>query len=318
MSLYKPPNSDNWYISISHQGRRIRESTQTPDRKAAQEYHDKVKAGLWREKLGERYITFGDACAVWLKAGERGKTDRYGVRYLLNEVGAGNELRGVTPELVESVLSEKSPSTKRRYINLVSAICRLSGHNPNLKRPADSKKIVRWLTKAEWKRLQVSLELIAPHLLNPARIAIGTGLRASNVLDLEWSRVDLKRKAAFVESDESKSGELIPIPLSVSAIRILKQQEGMDERYVFPYHPDGQPVTRASNHGWKSAKEHAKVKSFRWHDFRHTWATWHVMGGTPLEVLMKLGGWHSMDQVLIYAHFAPDFLKKFANNAKPK
>lgn len=165
MSLYKPPNSENWYISISHNGQRIRESAGTPERKAAQEFHDKYKADIWREaKLNERYITFGDACGAWLKAGARGRTDRYAIRYLLDEFGAGKSLREVDSGLVDRVLSEKSLATKRRYINLVSAICRLSGHNPNIKRPVIKESRIRWLTKAEWLRLEKSLLSVAPHL----------------------------------------------------------------------------------------------------------------------------------------------------------
>jgi hypothetical protein len=56
---------------------------------------------------------------------------------------------------------------------------------------------------------------------------------------------------------------------------------------------------------------------FRWHDLRHTWASWHVMAGTPLEVLQKLGGWSSLAMVLRYAHLAPDHLAGYADNARP-
>jgi integrase len=38
------------------------------------------------------------------------------------------------------------------------------------------------------------------------------------------------------------------------------------------------------------ARKRAGLNGFRWHDFRHTWASWHAMGGTPLDVLQKLGG----------------------------
>ncbi|HBN22304.1 MAG TPA: hypothetical protein DD412_03605 [Holosporales bacterium] len=37
--------------------------------------------------------------------------------------------------------------------------------------------------------------------------------------------------------------------------------------------------------------ERAGIKDFRWHDWRHTWASWHAQEGTPLSVLQELGGW---------------------------
>ena len=57
--------------------------------------------------------------------------------------------------------------------------------------------------------------------------------------------------------------------------------------------------------------------NFRWHDFRHTFASWHAMSGTPLEVLQKLGGWSDMRMVMKYAHLSPSYIAQFTNNAKP-
>jgi site-specific recombinase XerD len=52
----------------------------------------------------------------------------------------------------------------------------------------------------------------------------------------------------------------------------------------------------------------AGIVDFRWHDLRHTWATWHVQAGTSLQVLQKLGGWESVEMVRRYAHFSSEHL----------
>ncbi|TBR13105.1 tyrosine-type recombinase/integrase [Rugosibacter aromaticivorans] len=67
----------------------------------------------------------------------------------------------------------------------------------------------------------------------------------------------------------------------------------------------------------KGALQRAGIEGFTWHGLRHTWAAWHAMSGTPLDVLQKLGGWADHKMVLQYAHLAPEYLASFANNAKP-
>jgi len=54
--------------------------------------------------------------------------------------------------------------------------------------------------------------------------------------------------------------------------------------------------------------EQAGIKDFRWHDLRHTWATWHRQAGTPTHELQRLGGWRTASMVERYAHHSPDQL----------
>jgi integrase len=56
----------------------------------------------------------------------------------------------------------------------------------------------------------------------------------------------------------------------------------------------------------------AGITDFRFHDLRHTWASWHVQRGTPLLVLKDLGGWETLEMVQKYAHLAPSHLAHHA------
>jgi len=63
---------------------------------------------------------------------------------------------------------------------------------------------------------------------------------------------------------------------------------------------------------WERSLRHAGIEAFRFHDLRHTWASWHVMSGTSLQELIELGGWKSYEMVLRYAHLAPEHLSAAA------
>jgi len=57
---------------------------------------------------------------------------------------------------------------------------------------------------------------------------------------------------------------------------------------VFTY--DRKPVFQVSSMAWYKALKRAGIENFRWHDLRHTWASWHVQQGTPLFALQEMAG----------------------------
>ena len=64
---------------------------------------------------------------------------------------------------------------------------------------------------------------------------------------------------------------------------------------------------------WRAALARVGITDFRWHDLRHTWASWHVQAGTPIHVLQELGGWSDIRMVQKYAHLAPEHLAEYAD-----
>jgi len=64
----------------------------------------------------------------------------------------------------------------------------------------------------------------------------------------------------------------------------------------------------ANIRAWGLALKRAGITDFRWHDLRHTWATWQRQAGTPTHELQRLGGWRTGAMVERYAHLAPDHL----------
>ena len=76
------------------------------------------------------------------------------------------------------------------------------------------------------------------------------------------------------------------------------------------------PVNKAGTTAFTNALTRVKIKNFRWHDLRHTWATWHVAAGTPLRDLMALGGWKDIESVMCYAHVDTKHLRQYVNRRR--
>ena len=165
---------------------------------------------------------------------------------------------------------------------------------------------VRFLTRSEADRLLLAL----PHHLQPViQYALATGCRRSEILKLEWSRVDLDRKVAWLDHGTTKNGSARGIPLNRDALIALEMCKSRNSKWVFTY--SNQPMVGIGS-AFKKALKRANISNFRFHDLRHTWASWHVMSGTPLYDLMTLGGWKTMDCVQRYAHLAPEHLASAA------
>lgn len=136
------------------------------------------------------------------------------------------------------------------------------------------------------------------------------GLRQSNVLQLEWSCVDLARCHAWVRSENSKNRKPISVNLNARAMDVLNRQIGKHPVRVFTC--NGKPISEVVNQTWKSALARAGIQDLRWHDLRHTWATWLRQLGTPTHELQRMGGWKTAAMVERYAHVAPDHLAQAA------
>ncbi|WP_273145012.1 tyrosine-type recombinase/integrase [Ferrovum myxofaciens] len=314
MSLYKDSRCPYWYISVVVNGRRLRRSTGTADKTIAKRIHDETKAGMWQEAAKPICYSWQDAFLDWVKAMPRGKPDRYRLRAF--KLPRNTDANSLTAAMVIQYLPS-NPATYNRMVSLILAIlnhAKATGkinQVPVLKKKKVTDNRIRWLTSNEWERLEKELP---SHLRAMAGFAVSTGLRKSNVTGLEWSQVDLNRKVAWIHPDQAKAGKPIMVPLSEKALAVLSGQIGQHPDRVFTY--NGKPVSGIKT-AWTKALSRAGLTDFRWHDLRHTWATWHIQSGTPLAVLQKLGGWSDFKMVLRYAHFAPDYLAGYADNCKP-
>jgi integrase len=126
---------------------------------------------------------------------------------------------------------------------------------------------------------------------------------------LDWREVDLTR--GHVSFPKTKNSEARGVPLHRRVLAALANL-GHREGEVFGK-PNGRPYERPTSAndtsagsriatGFKGACRRAGIESFRVHDCRHTWATWHYAANRDLAALKTLGDWKSEKMVLRYAH----------------
>lgn len=137
------------------------------------------------------------------------------------------------------------------------------------------------------------------------RFALASGCRAREITALEWNRVDLERQTAWL--NQTKNGTPRGVPLNHDAVSVLREQVGKHPRFCFTYR--GKPIGwELTNSAWHTALEKAEISDFRFHDLRHTWASWHRQAGTSCDELKELGGWKSRSMVDRYAKYATEHL----------
>ncbi|WP_018862278.1 site-specific integrase [Thioalkalivibrio sp. ALJ3] len=200
----------------------------------------------------------------------------------------------------------------------------------------DNNREPRYLGEAEEKRLRLALEErdelarrkrssmnlwrrerrkpekteISPnrppdHLTPLVLLALNTGLRRGELLQLRWNNVDLDRNILTVDGANAKSAMTRHVPLNAEASRVFSSWAGRGKPspYVFPG-SDGQPMKDLKS-SWKRLKNRAGLPDIRFHDLRHTFASKLVMHAVDLNTVRELLGHSDIKQTLRYAHLAP-------------
>jgi integrase len=320
LSLYRHPKSAYWWVRFTLGGREVRQSSGTKDRTAAEEYEHKLRARYWRQAhLGEQFQTWEQAKDRWLK--ERGAK-----RSLERDVRIFKEYREIFPlslrdttitilaDLRDARLSAVSQATLNRELSLLRAVMNAAvGWGwieavPKFPIIQIEQSDPRWLTKTEFMKL---LTHLPKHTAELARFAVATGIRRSNITGLTWDRVNTDEKFAYIPGSQAKAKRGIPVPLNDDALAVLERQKGRHEKYVFVFR--GKPIYQVATKAWRDGVKAAGFEGLRFHDLRHTWASWQAQAGTPAYVLRELGGWASDAMVKRYSHLGAGDLAQYAS-----
>jgi integrase len=152
---------------------------------------------------------------------------------------------------------------------------------------------------------------------NAIRVAFWTGWRIGEVLALQWANLDLKDGRAKLLRTKTAEEEYRRLPSEAIAV-IERQMRLADSPQVFPGLARGGSLTSVRK-PWGRIRRRAGLNkleglgALRVHDLRHNVVSWDVSRGVSLEIAGKNVGHRSRRSTEVYAHFAPDALKRAAD-----
>jgi integrase len=212
---------------------------------------------------------------------------------------------------------KRSGATVNRYLSTLSHIFatavrewRLIDKNPvaEVRKKKESRGRARFLRDEERDALLVACAHSAwPPLQTLVLLAISTGARRSELIHLKWTDISLGLPTPGALVQRTKNGDSRRLPLvgkTLESLRALEAAKGGAGRFVFA-HPSriDKPYTAFDAH-WYAALSSARIDDFRFHDLRHTCASYLAAQGSSLLEIADVLGHRTMAMVKRYSHLA--------------
>ena len=309
MGLYK--RDTVWWMSYTHQGRRVRRSTESEDKKLAQRIFDKLKGevaeGKWFEKPAGENCSFTDIKEDFIKdykLQERKSLDRAELSVKHLEAFFGDKLTiEITIDAIRNYIAGRkeekaSNGTINRELSALKRMFSLAQrHNPpKVINPPYVPKLKEapprdgFFELEEYVKLR---DLLPSHLKTVLTIAYYTGMRKREILSLRWDQTDIFAKkitlrAGTTKNDQSRviymAGELYDV--------ILNQKKIRDSCYPnceYVCFREGHQIKNYQS-AWHTACNKANMKGKLLHDNRRTAVRNMSRAGIPDTVTMKISG----------------------------
>ena len=181
------------------------------------------------------------------------------------------------------------------------------GQNPasGVKLNKENNRRLRYLTPEECNALLDACP--SATLRQVVTLAINTGMRKSEILNLIWVNVNLRER--YIELPDQKNGECDTIPLNQTVADLLRTiPRRLDSDYVFPGMVPGKPFCDFKRQFEKAVRA-AKLEGVTFHTLRHTAASHLVMAGVDLATVREILRHKSIEMTLRYAHLSGDHKK---------
>ncbi len=328
MSVYKKSNG-KWYCQFMIKGERVHKLLDgAKDKKQAKELEDAERYKARQRQNGiladetkkitlefmmNKYVKVSEANN---KCPEKAKIYR---RYILDFFGKSKDINKIKPSDIEKFklyyLEEgRSKATVNRYVaglkrayNILIAD-ELIFYNPchKVKMFEEDNRRYRYLSREEWEILKKYLNPVA---LNIVTVALQTGFRKQNVLQLRWEQIDFNLRTIELLKSENKGKKKIITPMTQTLYELLKSLNPKSSGYVFINPDTGKPYTDIKK-SFKNALDKAGIKDFKFHDLRRTVGTWLLSGGVDIRTVQNILAHSEVRTTERYLSLTPEQNKK--------
>jgi integrase len=243
--------------------------------------------------------------------------ERYRISQLLAHRIGALPLEKLTPAAIASYRDERLQHVKgvtlRRELALLRHVIEIARKewdfpiaNPvaPVKLPVLPVPRTRRLATSELDAILEDVERSGRSLLRSVVLfAIETGLRRSELINVEWSHVDVEHRTLLVP--HSKNGHSRVIPLSSCALSILSEIEVGGVRRVFPI------SANAVRLAWERLKRRVGINDLHFHDLRHEAISRFFEKGLSVPEVALISGHRDVRMLFRYTHLkAEDVARK--------
>ena len=308
-----------WWVRFRLNGVHVRRSAKTTKKAEAQVYLQRLleeHAGRARGDLPRH--TFADAIERFFqetrvkpatlrsyKSNSRMLSPTFDALYLdeitkriIAEFVSSRKKAGVTDTTIRRDLAFLSVvcAAAQRWAWLDTNPVTASGGKRGLR---ESRPRTRFLTLAEFERLMTAA---SPSLRPAIILAVETGMRREELFGLTVSAIDLNRREVHLERTKTNSPRRVPLSdKAIATIKLLLDDPARPRSGYMLCKEDGSRY-RDMKKGFAAACRRAKVENMRWHDLRHTCASWFVQRGGDLYKLSRILGHTGLQMTSRYGH----------------
>ena len=339
--VFKRLNRHGWWLDfLNPNGKRVMKKAKSPYKGGAEvelgRILDSIGKGTYQEKI-ENIPTFEEASKEYMKWSRVNKMpssserDEICLKALLPVFGK-RQLRDITTKMIEDYKTERvkirNPKTVNHELSLVrhlynkAILWDYAKENPvkGVKFFRETLPPPRFLSQEEIEKLLDACTTIAQkdarckYIKTIVLTALHTGLRKSNILNLTWDQVDLKARRITVPTTKNHDPHTVPVDDA-----LFEELKNLPTRFKGGYvFSDDGTVKGDVRKSFASVLKLAGIENFRFHDLRHTFASYLAMSGNNLRTVQDLLGHKSITMTLRYAHLSEEHLAEAVSKMSEK